>query len=401
MTADVADAVVIGAGPNGLVAANVLADAGWDVLVLEAQAEPGGAVRTAELTAPGFRNDVFSAFYPLAHPPAPLARLDLEAHGLAWAQAPAVVAHPRADGPAAVLHRAPEATAAGLDATAPGDGEAWLRLHDRWQREGTVAAAGVHGTVPAGASPAPGRWPGSGRATCCHCSASSCCPCAGWATSSSGATAAKLLLAGNALHADVAPDAAPSGFLGWLLASLAQDVGFPTPVGGAGELTAALVRRLEARGGRLRCGAHVERVVTEGGRAVGVEVAGSPVRARRAVLADVDAEVLLRRLLAPDDLPAHTLAALDGYQRSWATVKVDWALRTPIPWRGRVGGRGRDGAHRGLGRRAGAAGGRHQRFPHPRRPVRGARADDDGRPDPVARRDRVGVGLHPRAVPRA
>ena len=94
MIADVADAVVIGAGPNGLVAANVLADAGWDVLVLEAQDRPGGAVRTAELTAPGFRNDVFSAFYPLALPPAPLARLGLEAHGLAWAQAPAVVAHP-------------------------------------------------------------------------------------------------------------------------------------------------------------------------------------------------------------------------------------------------------------------------------------------------------------------
>ncbi len=70
-----ADAVVVGAGPNGLVAANLLADAGWDVLVLEAQDEPGGAVRTAEVTAPGFRNDLYSAFYPLALPPAPLAAL--------------------------------------------------------------------------------------------------------------------------------------------------------------------------------------------------------------------------------------------------------------------------------------------------------------------------------------
>ena len=134
--ADAADAVVVGAGPNGLVAANLLADAGWDVLVLEAQPTAGGAVATAEVTAPGFRNDLYSAFYPLARSPAPLARLDLEAHGLAWAQAPAVVAHPRADGPAAVLYRVPEATAAGLDEADPGDGDAWLRLHERWQREG-------------------------------------------------------------------------------------------------------------------------------------------------------------------------------------------------------------------------------------------------------------------------
>ena len=60
------DAVVIGSGPNGLVGANLLADAGWEVEVLEAEAEPGGAVRTAELTEPGFRHDVFSAFHPLA-----------------------------------------------------------------------------------------------------------------------------------------------------------------------------------------------------------------------------------------------------------------------------------------------------------------------------------------------
>ena len=72
------------------------------------------------------------------------------------------------------------------------------------------------------------------------------------------------------------PDAPPSGFLGWLLASLAQDVGFPTPVGGAGELTAALVRRLRSGGGRLVCDAAVDRVVVAGGRAVGVEVAGTP-----------------------------------------------------------------------------------------------------------------------------
>ena len=80
------DAVVVGAGPNGLVAANLLADAGWDVTVLEAQPEPGGAVRSGELIEPGFVHDLFSAFYPLAaaHGPRPPRR-----PGLAMGRIPA------------------------------------------------------------------------------------------------------------------------------------------------------------------------------------------------------------------------------------------------------------------------------------------------------------------------
>src|SRR5690606_23869462 len=124
----------IGAGPNGLTAANLLADAGWEVLVLEAAAEPGGAVRTAEVTAPGFRNDLFSAFYPLAARSPVLARLRLDRHGLRWRHAPVVIAHPTRHGPAAVLHRDPADTAAALDASTPGDGDAWLAQVDRWRR---------------------------------------------------------------------------------------------------------------------------------------------------------------------------------------------------------------------------------------------------------------------------
>src|SRR5688572_31438947 len=119
------DAVVIGAGPNGLVAANHLADAGWSVHVLEAQPAPGGAVRSEELTEPGFVHDVFSAFYPLAVASPAIGALGLEDHGLRWQHGPLVVAHPAADGSCAVVSRDLDETAASLDGFAPGDGEAW------------------------------------------------------------------------------------------------------------------------------------------------------------------------------------------------------------------------------------------------------------------------------------
>jgi phytoene dehydrogenase-like protein len=329
------DAVVVGAGPNGLVAANLLVDAGWNVLVVEAQPEPGGAVRTAELTAPGFRNDVFSAFYPLGAVSPVLASLDLASHGLRWAHSPSVVAHPTVDGPAAVLHRSPDATAACLDRFAAGDGEAWLRLFDRWRRTGPALVRALLSPFPpvrAGLRLAAAVGPGELAAFARFC----LLPVRRMADENFRGAGGGLLLAGNALHADVPPDAAPSGLLGWLLVCLGQEVGYPVPAGGAGELTAALVRRLTAGGGMLRCGAPVERILVRGAgrraRAEGVVVDGVPIGARRAVLADVDATRLLGELVGPEHLPA--AADRDSaFQRGWGTVKVDWALRGPIPWR--------------------------------------------------------------------
>src|ERR1700710_1959169 len=122
------DAVVIGSGPNGLAAANLLADAGWYVLVLEAQSAPGGAVRSAELVEPGFTSDMFSAFYPLGVVSPVLNSLDLEDHGLQWAYSPSVVANPDRDGRCAYVSLDVDETAASLDTYAPGDGDAWRRL---------------------------------------------------------------------------------------------------------------------------------------------------------------------------------------------------------------------------------------------------------------------------------
>jgi phytoene dehydrogenase-like protein len=148
-----------------------------------------------------------------------------------------------------------------------------------------------------------------------------------------GGAGGGLLLAGSALHADLTPETAGGALYGWLLAALGQQVGFPVPEGGAGCLAEAMVARLRGRGGRVCCGARVERVVVEGGRAVGVEVAGGGrVAARRAVVADVGAPQLYLTLLAAETLPDRVLRAIRRFQYDAGTVKVDWALSEPIPW---------------------------------------------------------------------
>ena len=120
------DAVVVGAGPNVLVAANLLVDAGWSVVVVEEQPEPGGAVRSAvDHPAPGYTADLFSAFYPLAAASPVVAAMRLDEHGLAWEHAPLVLGHAFDDGRAVVLSRDVDVTAASVDEFAAGDGDAW------------------------------------------------------------------------------------------------------------------------------------------------------------------------------------------------------------------------------------------------------------------------------------
>jgi phytoene dehydrogenase-like protein len=328
---EIRDAIVVGAGPNGLVAANLLADAGWDVLVIEAADEPGGAVRTAEVTAPGFRNDLFSAFYPLAVGSPALAGLRLDRYGLRWAHAPAVLANPVPGGPAAVLYRDPQATAASLDGFAAGDGEAWLALFDRWRRVRDPLLGALLSPFPPVRHALRLAWAVGARELLSF-ARFGLLPVRRMAEESFRGAGGGLLLAGNALHSDVPPEAPPSGVAGWLLAMLGQDLGWPAPVGGAGELTSALVRRLEDRGGKVRCGAPVEQVVVEQGRARGVAVSGTALGARRAVLADVDAGVLFRRLVGAEHLRPSFVSRLDEFVQGWPTVKVDWALRSSIPW---------------------------------------------------------------------
>jgi phytoene dehydrogenase-like protein len=326
------DAVVVGAGPNGLVAANHLADAGWSVLVLEAQPEVGGAVRSAEDVHPGFVHDTFSAFYPLAEASPTIRSFGLERHGLVWQHAPAVLGHPTKDGRWAVLHRDRDITAGLMEAQHPGDGAAWLELCGQWDRIGDQM-------VKALLSPFPPVKNGLGALARLRSVGGLdfvrmlLTPAAELGSSRFGGTSPRLLIAGNAGHADIPLHAPGSGLMGVLLVMLGQTVGFPVPQGGAGELTRALARRFESLGGEILCSSEVSRVHVANGRAVGVStVDGDRYGARRAVIADVAAPHLYGGLVAEADLPARTVKAMTSFELDPGTVKVDWALDGPVPW---------------------------------------------------------------------
>ncbi|MGV9745573.1 phytoene desaturase family protein [Rhodococcus zopfii] len=327
------DAVVVGAGPNGLTAAALLADAGWDVLVLEAQPEPGGAVRTAELH-PGYRADLFSAFYPLAAVSPVFTELDLPAHGLSWSRSPAAFGHPRApeDEDAVTLRATAQETAQDLERRCAGDGDAWMCLHEQWSAIREPFLRMLLGPFPPIRSPLTAlRRLGPGEAL--RFARMLALPVRRMAQELFGGESAGLLFQGNAAHADIPVDAAGSGLMGYLLTMVGQDVGFPVPTGGAGELTAALVRRATSAGAELRCGREVERLELGDGPTTVRTTGGERITARRAVLADVSATALYGKLLPPEALPDRVRRDLQRFEWDTSVVKVNYAMSQPIPWR--------------------------------------------------------------------
>jgi phytoene dehydrogenase-like protein len=314
---------VVGSGHHGLVAAIRLAQAGLSVRVLEAAGHPGGAVTSGQDTLPGFVHDRCSAFFPMTAASPVFAELDLE---LEWVDPDVPMAHVLAGGRAVVLHRDPAATAASLDACAPGAGAAWAGVVERlWPRRETLmrAALGRFPPVAPAAELALGMRLDALRL-------------ARWLLT----PAARLLfdhqetsawLAGSAAHSDLSPTARGSGALGLVLNFLGHSVGWPFPRGGAGRLTDALAGRLHELGGELRCQAPVAVVELDGGRVSGLRLMDGERIAADVVVATVGPDPLLA-LLPAGAFPPRLERRLRGWRYGLGTLKLDYALSGPVPW---------------------------------------------------------------------
>jgi phytoene dehydrogenase-like protein len=295
---------VIGAGPNGLTAAIVLAKAGLHTTVLEAEPTIGGGTRSAELTLPGFVHDICSAIHPLAVSSPAFNSFPLAEHGLEWMQPPIPLAHPFEDGSAAVLDRSLDRTCERLGR----DGAAYRRavsvFVERWP-DFVPEILGPIFHFP--------RSPG----LLARFGARAPWPAAITAKALFRAEHTRALFAGLAAHSVLPLEWLGSAAFGWVLAIAGHAVGWPFPRGGSQKIAEALVSYFHSLGGSVRTCSRV-RSLDDLGRDSLILCAVAP----RSFVA-----------LAGDRLPSPSRGRLERYRYGPGVFKIDWALDAPIPWK--------------------------------------------------------------------
>ncbi|HEX2028503.1 MAG TPA: NAD(P)/FAD-dependent oxidoreductase [Nitriliruptorales bacterium] len=304
------DAVVVGAGPNGLAAAVRLAQAGRSVVVLEAAEEIGGGARTRELTLPGFHHDVCSAIHPLGIGSPFFRSLPLAEHGLEWVHPDVPVAHPLDDGSAVLLHRSIDETAANLGP----DGDAWRATMEPLAQRFDALVEEL--TRPIAHLP---RHPlllarfGRDAARSLE----------GWAGSRFVGSRVRALVSGLAAHTIQSLDRPMTAALGVLFPAAAHAVGFPMARGGSRAITDALSSLLSSLGGDI--------VTSRPVRSVGdLPPAG-------VVLFDLTPRQVLA--IGGDRLPARFRRLIRGFRHGPGVFKLDYALDGPVPWKAEAAAR--------------------------------------------------------------
>jgi phytoene dehydrogenase-like protein len=297
------DAIVVGAGPNGLAAAVTLAGAGAAVLLLEGEATIGGGARTAELTLPGFRHDVCSAIHPLGVGSPFFRGLSLREHGLDWIAPPAALAHPLEDGRALLVRQSLDHTVEGLGS----DGPAWRDLFAPLARDWDRLATGLLGPLL--------RFPRHPFAMLRFALPASR-SAVGLARDRFASGGVRALFAGLAAHSILPLERTFTASFGLVLGMTAHAVGWPVARGGSQAIVDALASLLRSRGGEVLTGAPV-RSLTE-------------LPPARAVLLDVTPRQLLA--IAGDRLRGAYRRRLERFRYGPGVFKLDLALDGPVPW---------------------------------------------------------------------
>ena len=299
-------AIVIGAGPNGLSAAIVLAQAGLEVEVFEAEAQAGGCARTLELTQPGFHHDVGSAVHPFAAASPFFRSQPLSEYGLEWINPPAALAHPLDDGTAVMLEQDLDQAASAFGE----DGPAWRKLMEPMVEHWDELASEVLGPVPL----VP-RHP----LLLARFGVRAMMPALTLANRRFRSQRTKALFSGIAAHSFLSLDEAMSSAFAMLLGATAHLVGWPIPRGGAQSITNALSGVLARLGGRITTSRRIGSLAT--------------LPAHDVVVCDVTPRQLLR--LADDQLSERFKRLLRAYRYGPGVFKVDYALNASIPWKAR------------------------------------------------------------------